>query len=173
MAISTFIGQNLGAKKYERAKSGARFGIISAVVLAEIIGVAYYFASPWLIGLFDKTPEVLAYGVRQAQTVSLFFCLLAFSHAIAAVCRGAGKAFVPMTVMLVVWCVIRIIYIFTVMNIFGDIGYVYAAYPITWSISSVIYFIYYHASDWIHGFEKEKHRVHHFHHFHFKGLFHH
>ena len=41
-----------------------------------------------------------------------------------------------------------------VMHLFGEIGYVYWAYPLTWSISSVIYLIYYLRSDWVHGFEK-------------------
>ena len=158
MATATFVGQNLGAKQYERAKKGAQFGILSALALAELIGIVYFFAAPGLFSLFDRSAEVISFGVSQARTVALFYFLLAFSHSIAAVCRGAGKAFVPMIVMLAVWCVFRIIYIFTVMMIFGDIKYVYMAYPITWAISSVIYLIYYKASDWVHGFEKEKKR---------------
>ena len=43
MALTTFIGQNLGAKEYERAKSGARFGILCSVIIAEIIGVVIFF----------------------------------------------------------------------------------------------------------------------------------
>lgn len=155
MATTTFIGQNLGAKQYDRAKKGARFGILTAVILAELIGVAVYFASPYLIGMFDSNAEVIRLGVQQAKTASLFYCLLAFSHAVAAVCRGAGKAFVPMFVMLSVWCVLRIIYIQLVMTFSGNIELIYWAYPITWSISSVIYFFYYKFSDWIHGFDKK------------------
>ena len=154
MALTTFIGQNLGAKQYDRAKKGARYGILSAVVLAQIIGLIYFFAAPYAIGLFDSSAKVIAFGVRQARTVALFYGLLAVSHSIAAVCRGAGKAFVPMFVMLAVWCVFRIIYIFAVMRLFGDIGYVYAAYPVTWVISSVIYVVYFFRSDWVHGFDK-------------------
>ena len=154
MACTTFISQNLGAKQYDRAKKGARFSILAAVLLAEIIGVGYFIFAPSLIGLFDKTSGVINFGVQQARTVALFYCLLAFSHSIAAVCRGAGKAFVPMCVMLAVWCVIRIIYIILVMHLTGEISYIYWAYPITWGISSVIYLIYYLRSDWVHGFEK-------------------
>lgn len=153
MAITTFISQNLGAGKYDRVKVGARFGILSAVILAELVGVASYVWSPQLIGMFDSNPAVIALGVQQARTVALFYCLLAFSHSIAAVCRGAGKAFVPMLVMLSVWCVIRIAYIIIVMRVFGEIQYIYWAYPITWAISSVIYLFYYLFSDWIHGFD--------------------
>lgn len=155
MATTTFISQNLGAREFDRAKKGARFGILAATVAAEVIGVLNYFFAPALIGFFDSTPEVLELGVRQARTVALFYCLLAFSHAIAAICRGAGKAFVPMTIMLSVWCVFRIAYIETVVHIFHDISYIYWAYPITWGISSIIYMIYYKHSDWVHGFEHE------------------
>ena len=156
MAITTFIGQNLGAGNHERAKKGARFGILAAVILAEVVGVLLYAFAPQLIAVFDNTPEVVAFGVKQARTVSLFFFLLSFSHSVAAVCRGAGKAFVPMFVMLSVWCVVRIAYILTVMHLFGEIGYIYWAYPLTWAISSAIYLVYYLCSDWVHGFDKSK-----------------
>lgn len=155
MATTTFISQNLGAKQYDRARKGARFGIIASVVLAEIIGIIVYLSAPYLIGMFDDNAEVIALGVQQARTAALFYCLLAFSHAVAAVCRGAGKAFVPMFVMLSIWCALRIAYISVVTHFWGDIGLIYWAYPITWGISSIIYLIYYNCSDWIHGFDKE------------------
>ncbi len=154
MAITTFISQNLGAKQHDRARKGARFGILAAVIMTAAIGVLFYLFAPQLISLFDSTPEVVALGVRQARTITLFYGLLAFSHSVAAVCRGAGRAVVPMAIMLSVWCVFRIIYIMTVMRLVGEIGYIYWAYPITWAISSVIYLIYYLKSDWIHGFDR-------------------
>lgn len=147
MALTTFVGQNLGAGLHERAKKGSRFGILTSVVIAEVIGVAMYLFAPQLVALFSPTPEVVALGVRQMRTISLFFCLLAFSHAVAAVCRGAGKAFVPMVIMLLFWCVVRIAYITIVMGIVHEIQYIYMAYPLTWSLSSTVYFFYYHFSD--------------------------
>ena len=120
----------------------------------SVIGILTYLTAPALIGLFSKTPAVLALGVLETRTISLFYFLLAFSHAVASVCRGAGKAFVPMVIMLLFWCVVRITYITIVMRIIHEIQYIYMAYPITWSLSSIVYFLYYHFSDWVHGFDK-------------------
>ena len=153
MTITTFVSQNLGAGHKDRVRKGARFGIITSVIMAELVGIVFYFLAPQLIAIFDATPEVVQYGSSQFHVCSLFYCLLAFSHAVAAVCRGAGKAFVPMLIMLSVWCAFRIAYIWLVMHFIHKIVMIYWAYPITWSISSVIYLLYYLFSHWINGFD--------------------
>ncbi len=155
MATSTFISQNLGAGNHDRAKKGSRFGIATAMLLAELTGVVLYFIAPWLVGLFDSNPDVVAQGTMQCRTLCLFYFLLAYAHSVAAVCRGAGKAFVPMVVMLSIWCVVRIAYIYIIMYTVHEIRYIFWAYPITWAISCVIYFFYYMFSDWVHGFDKK------------------
>lgn len=156
MALTTYTGQNLGAREYDRAKKGARFGILCAIIIAELIGLALYILMPQLARLFTQTPEVIQMATRQARTIAPCFFLLAYSHAVASVCRGAGKSIVPMVIMLGVWCVLRITYITLIMRVSHELLFLYLAYPITWSISSIIYFLYYHFSDWIHGFEKSK-----------------
>ena len=155
MALTTFISQNLGAKQYDRAKRGARFGILCSITLAEIVGICVYFLSPYLIAAFNSDPEVVAYGTLQAHTITLFYFLLAFSHCIAGIMRGAGKATVPMFVMLCCWCIIRVTYITITVRIFPVINTIFWAYPLTWTLSSILFFLYYRKADWIHGFEKK------------------
>ncbi len=160
MAMTTYIGQNLGAKEYDRARKGARFGIFSSIILAELIGTVIFIFAPQFIGFFNNDSEnamkVIEIGVQQCRIEAFFYCVLAFSHCIAGICRGAGKATVPMIVMLTVWCAFRILYITVAMQIMHDIRLLFIAYPLTWVISSVIFLIYYLKSDWIHGFEKKK-----------------
>lgn len=156
MALTTFISQNLGAQKHDRVKKGARFGILMGVATAEAIAIILYFTAPYLIMAFDKNPQVIELGTLQIRTVSLFYFLLAYSHSIAAVCRGAGHSLVPMIIMLSVWCLLRILYITIIMHFIHQIIYIYWAYPITWGISSIIYFFYYMFSNWIHGFDEKK-----------------
>ncbi len=152
-AITTCISQNLGAGEHERAKRGARFGIIVCVALAQTIGLLEYIFAGTLIGLFNNDPAVIAFGVRQIHIESPFYCLLALSHAMAGVLRGAGKAKVPMFVMLGDWCLFRVAYISVAMSISHTIELVFAAYPITWTISSVIFTIYLLKSNWVRGLE--------------------
>lgn len=154
LALTTFIGQNLGAGKYDRAKKGAVIGTLCSISIAELIGIGIYFASPVLIGAFDRTPEVIACGVMQARTDTLFYFLLAFSHCMAGILRGAGKSSVPMFVMMICWCFIRVGYITLILKWIPDIRMIFWAYPITWILSSIVFLIYFLKSDWIHGLEK-------------------
>ena len=154
LALTSFIGQNLGAREYERAKKGARFGVLCSITLAELIGIVFFIAAPLLISLFNSSPEVVAYGVRQARIESLFYLFLALSHCIAGILRGAGKATVPMFIMLSVWCIFRVLYITMALRINHTIEIVYSAYPLTWLISAVIFIIYITKADWFHALDK-------------------
>ena len=139
MALATFVSQNVGAGQPDRVKKGMKFGSLCSVLMAEIVGLCIYFGSPWLIGAFSREPEVIAFGVQQAHTAALFYCLLAFSHCSAGILRGLGRPVVPMMVMLMVWCALRITYITITLHFIHQIGVVFWAYPITWSISSVLF----------------------------------
>ena len=143
MAISTFVSQNIGAKQLDRAKKGAWFGIVCSMVLAEMIGVFFFIYAPQWIGLFDRTPEVIAYGAGRAKVDSLFFFLLAYSHAASSVIRGSGKPKIPMYVMMLCWCMVRVVVLGVVMPFHHEIMIVNWIYPFTWFLSSV-YFVYYH-----------------------------
>ena len=154
LALTTFIGQNLGAKEYDRAKKGAVFGVVCSLSIAELVGIGIYLLSPYLIAGFNDTPQVISYGTAQAHTVTLFYFLLAFSHCMAGILRGAGKSAVPMFVMLICWCIIRVSYITIAVNFIHDIRVIFWAYPITWTLSSITFLIYFLKSDWLHAFEK-------------------
>jgi len=147
MAITTFVGQNIGAGEFERTKKGIRFGlgctVISCIVLGGLLMV---FAAP-LIRLFDSNPEVVAYGVGRAHVVSLLFFLCGCTHFMAAVLRGAGKPMATLWVYLICWCVIRVIVILFCAPFFPTIYLSHWIYPITWTISTATLFIIYRRTD--------------------------
>ena len=153
-ALSTFVGQNLGARQYDRVRKGVVFGISCSCLTAELIGIVSYVFAPQLIGFFGDSAAAIDYGTRHMRTICLFYCLLAFSHCIAGIMRGAGKASVPMFVMLGCWCIFRVSYISVAVRLVNELTMVSMAYPITWTLSSVIFLIYFLKADWIHNFER-------------------
>ena len=153
MALTTFVGQNLGAERYDRVKKGVRIGLLCAVVIAESIALLIFIFSPQLIGLFDQNPDVIAYGVMHQRTTTPFFFLLAFTHAMAAILRGAGKSTASMLVMAICWCVIRVPYVTIMAHVFPVLRSVSSGYPVTWALSSIVFTIYAFKVDWMHGYK--------------------
>ena len=153
-ALATFVGQNLGAQQYDRIKKGVRFGIACCMILAEIIGITGYIFSPQMITFFNDTPTVVDFGTRHMRTICLFYFLVAFSHCIAAVMRGAGRASVPMYTMLICWCLIRVSYVTMALKVVNQLETVSWAYPITWTCSSIVFLIYFLKVDWMHGYDR-------------------
>ena len=152
MAIATFVSQNIGAAQYERTKKGARFGILITITLAELIGIIVFIFAPQMIAAFDSTPEVIQFGIDKSRTAALFYFLLAFSHSISAVLRGAGKTMIPMIVMMMFWCVVRVTFLTITIPLTHSIQMVYWVYPLTWALSSLAFLFYYKKAEWLRTF---------------------
>ena len=148
-ALVTFVSQNLGAGKRDRAFKGSLEGTGISIALAAVIGLIVYIFAPTLIGLFGGSTEAIAIGTRQAHTIPPFYALLAFSHCMAAVQRGAGRSFVPMFVMMGVWCFLRVAYISVAVHFIPEIGVIFWAYPLTWAVSGVIFLIIFLRKKWL------------------------
>ena len=157
-ALSTFVGQNLGAQQYDRTKKGVAFGLLCSCISAQTIGLICYLFAPQLIGFFSDSADAIDFGSRHMRTICLFYCLLAFSHCIASVLRGAGKPSVPMFTMLVCWCVLRMSYVSIAVRFVNQLTTVSWAYPITWSCSSIFFLIYFLKVDWLHSFDQAEQR---------------
>ena len=151
MALTTFVGQNLGAKQYDRIEKGAKFGMFCTMIIAEIIGIVIFIFAPLLTQAFNNDPQVILYGTDRARTSALFYFLLAYSHSISAILRGTGRSVVPMVVMLVFWCVVRVGFLTIMAQFINNIAIVYWVYPLTWFLSSFVFLIYYKKVDWLHS----------------------
>lgn len=148
MTLPTFVSQNLGAGNIERAKKGSLFGVLSAMIAAEIIGVIMYLSIPQLLKLFISDPESIVYGITHARIATLFYCMLALAHCSAGILRGCGKSTVPMAVMLGCWCVLRSIYVTVILRFIHEFRMISWAYPLTWTVSCILFVIYLFRLNW-------------------------
>ena len=154
-SLSTFVGQNLGAGKHQRVRKGVAFGVVCGCGLAQMIGLLSHWLAPHLIRFFGASNDAVTFGTQHMRTICLFYFLMAFSHCIAGVLRGAGKASVPMFTMLICWCLIRVSYIKIAVHFVERLTTVSWAYPISWTLSSIIFLIYFLKADWIHNFDRQ------------------
>lgn len=156
MSLPTFVSQNLGAEKFDRAKKGAVFGIIFGVITAELLGAAIYFFAAPLLRIFVDEPLSIEFGTVHMKTICLFFFLLALSHCAAGVLRGCGKALVPMIAMLSFWCGVRVVYVTWILKVIPEFRMISWAYPLTWSLSSIVLVVVLLCSDWTKSFVKKR-----------------
>lgn len=152
MAITTFTGQNMGAQKYDRVKKGANTCILMSFVTSLCICAAMLLLGENLIRIFNQDEQVIHYGVYMMHVLLPGYLFLSVAHALSGVIRGAGVAMIPMIVMVLNWCVLRVAWITLAMPIFEDIAVVYLGYTITWITSSICMYLYYKKGNWLHRY---------------------
>ena len=149
MAFTTFTGQNIGAKRYDRVKQGAKIGLILSLSTIICISATLLYFDEQLLSIFSDDPEVIKYGLMMMHTLIPMYFLLTITHALNGIIRGAGKTKVPMMVMIVCWCCMRMAWILTTVPLFNDIQFVFYGWPITWAASSLWLIIYFCSHKWL------------------------
>lgn len=149
MALTTFTGQNMGAKKYDRVKHGAKTGILMSVITIVCISALLLMLGPNVLAIFSSDPTVINYGLYMMHVLAPGYIFLAISHAFNGIIRGAGITTVPMIVMVTCWCGLRMAWILTSVPLFHDIGVVFMGWPLTWIASALWLFLYYRKGKWM------------------------
>ena len=149
MALTTFVGQNMGAKEYERVKKATKIGVWMSCITILVISVFLLTFAPQVMSIFSKNPDVIHYGKTMMYSVIPGYLFIAISHSLAGVLRGAGLTKIPMYVMVFCWCICRVIWITVTVKLFNNIIFVFLGWPVTWVLSSIILIIYYKRSNWL------------------------
>lgn len=153
LAITTFVGQNLGANQVERAKKGSRIALLMSVTMTIIIMIPIMTFAPQLVALFNQEPEVMQYGSMFLRLMMPFFVCTCTNQIYAGSLRGAGDTKAPMIIMMSCFILFRQIYLFITDKLTHSIILVALGYPFGWILCSIIIYLYYRFSHW------EKHRI--------------
>ena len=149
MAITTFVGQNIGAKQYDRVKKGAYITTALATLTIACFVVIMYFFGRDFIALFNQEKDVIDAGRLMQLTFLPFYIVLPINQVINGVLRGAGRSAVPMYVMIFSFVFLRQIYLFLITKVTSDIVYVFLGWPTTWVVCSLIFIIYFFKVQWL------------------------
>ncbi len=148
MASTTFMGQNLGAGKIERAKRGVRTSLLISVVCTVILVTPLIAFSRSIVRLFNQDAEVIKFGGLFLRRLSPFYVLCCVNQIYAGALRGAGATRAPMIIMLGSFVAFRQVYLFTVSRLIGTVEAVAYGYPCGWLVCSAAIFLYYRFAHW-------------------------
>ncbi len=146
-AFSTFVGQNLGANKPHRIKSGlwATFKMIS--VIAIVMTTVSLVFSRQLMDMFTNDPEVIDIGVRYLHIVSPFYITFTSMFVISAVMRGAGDTIIPMIITFFALWIVRVPVCYLFSLEYGIVG-IWWGIPLAWVTGAMLSYIYYLTGRW-------------------------
>lgn len=140
-AALTFVGQNVGAKKYRRVINVAVICAVYVTVLGVGGGVAVYKCGTPLISIYNNNPEVIKAGLNRLKMVCQPYVLCGYMDMMVGCLRGMGKSVMPMIVSLMGVCVFRIIWIFTIFRANPTLDLLYVSYPLSWFLTAFTHFI--------------------------------
>ncbi|PWM36742.1 MAG: MATE family efflux transporter [Clostridiales bacterium] len=149
ISITTFVGQNFGARKYDRIKRSVRVCLGMSFGTTALMSVLMCLLSRFLLMMFTADSEVLRIGMEimwiQVPFYFTYVCIEVLSGAI----RGTGDSLIPMLMTCTGICVMRVVWIFCVLPFRRELSTVVASYPITWAITSLLFIAYYLQGGWL------------------------
>lgn len=142
-ACSTFMGQNLGAGKWDRMLKSYFIGIAYSFVAGALLGGALFLFGREFLSLFANDGAVIAAGLQRTQIMSFSYAVSAFMDCTIAASRGIGKSFVPTVIVIMGSCVFRVVWIYTVFAYFHTIPSLYLLYIFSWTITAIAEIVYF------------------------------
>lgn len=143
MGVTTFVGQNLGARKLDRVKRSTRVGLMICFGIALVIIIPVWLAAGSLVRLFNQSPDVLSYGTLFVRLEMPFYFALCINQIYAGTLRGVGNTKAPMVIMMSCFIVFRQVYLFSVSHITESIIWVALGYPFGWILCSLCLVLYF------------------------------
>lgn len=167
ISITTFVGQNFGARQYDRVHRGTRICLGMSAAIALGISVVFLLAAVPLFRLFSQDPEVIAVGVEMMHVLVPAYITYVCIEVLSGALRGCGDVRIPTLITVVCVCGLRILWLLTAVPRWHTVAMVELSYPITWTLASVLFVIYYKKGTWLkrciaarHGEAADKTAVH-------------
>ena len=151
-AISTigtnYVGQNMGARKYDRVQKGIRMCILIGTAITLVCALAIFFNAEFFVGLFDRDPEVVKYGAAMTRYTVFAFVPLTWSHIYNGSCRGAGNVRIPMIVAVFTQCVCRYVFVYFGLKVMFDERIIYMSSAVVFTLAGICAALYFNFSKW-------------------------
>lgn len=149
IAITTFAGQNFGARQYDRVRRGVRVCLAMAAGITLFISVTFYNLAEPLFRLFSQDDAVVAVGVGMMHVLTPVYITYICIEVLAGALRGCGDVRIPTLITVFFVCGLRMLWLFVAVPIRHEVATVELSYPITWTLASALFIVYYLKGGWM------------------------
>lgn len=144
ISATTFVGQNFGAGHLDRVRKGAGACMVIGVVLTASVGVVLYNGGHLLVELFTTDRQVQAISMDLLHFMVPTFITYIAIEILSGTLRGVGDAWMPLVITGIGVCAVRVLWIMFVLPHYHTIIGAAFCYPLTWSLTTVAFVIYYY-----------------------------
>lgn len=149
VSITTFVGQNFGAQKYDRIRRSVWICLGMSVTLIGSLAATIVLFRREILGIFSADPEVIRIGAYIMLWTVPFNCVLTPMEVFGGAMRGVGNSLLPTSITSVCICLFRVIWLATVVRRFHTVEMLLVVYPISWVLTSVVFTLTYLRGNWL------------------------
>ena len=149
IAVTTFAGQNFGARQYDRMKRCTRVGLGMCLGTIIALSALLFIFRYQLLMFFTGDAEVVNIGAQFCLVLAPSYFTFVFIEILSGAIRGAGEALQPMLITCIGVCGLRVVWILLVVPYWHTMQMVAMNYPVSWVITAVIFVIYYLRGKWL------------------------
>lgn len=143
ISITTFVGQNFGAKKFGRMKKSVRVCLGLSVATSLAMTVFFFTLGQYVFHLFTTDSSVIDIGMQMLRLMVPGYTIYVFIEILSGALRGTGDVLIPMLMTCGGICVLRMIWILIVMPMRPEISTIIYSYPISWIITATLFILYF------------------------------
>lgn len=149
ISVTTFVGQNFGARKYDRMRKSVRTGLILNAAATVVVSTLFVTVGKYLYMLFTQDQAVIDIGLQMVRFQAPWYITYICIELLAGAVRGAGDSVLPTVFTGVGICVLRISWLLFAVPFNPVLTMVMAGFPITWVITSTMFAVYYLRGGWL------------------------
>lgn len=150
VAVTTFVGQNFGAQRFDRIRQCVRLCMGIGVVLMGSTSALTVIFRHFLLGIYTTDAAVIQMGSYAMLFIVPFNFFFVPVEVFAGTMRGTGYSIVPTAITSICVCLSRVVWIFTMVRWFHTIEVLAVIYPISWLLASSVFFVVYRREKWLH-----------------------
>ncbi len=154
-AMTTYAGQNVGAKQLDRVKQGAKQGTLIAAGTSAAITALILLFGPYLMGIFTNTKELAQLSADMMKILAVGYIAMAVTQSLSGVMRGAGDTVTPMWISLVTTVAIRVPLVYGLVYLTktpelpqGRYESLWISLLCAWVLGALITFLFYRIGRW-------------------------